>query len=125
VNILLDSHALLWALHSPARLDPAAAAVISDSGRGVYFSSASAWELEIKAAKGMLSLPSDWLAAADATGFLRLPVTADDACASARLPWHHSDPFDRMLVAQAIGHGLHLATRDTWVSAYDVRVLAV
>lgn len=125
MNLLLDSHALLWALHDPARLVPAARAVISDARRAVYYSAASAWELEIKAAKGKLTLPEDWLTAAEETGFLELPVTASDARRSARLPWHHTDPFDRVLVAQALTHGLHLATRDSLLAAYEVPLLAV
>jgi PIN domain nuclease of toxin-antitoxin system len=125
MNLLLDSHALLWALHDPARLLPAARAAISDSRRAVYYSAASAWELEIKAAKGKLTLPDNWLATADETGFLQLPVTASDARLSARLPWHHSDPFDRVLVAQAVTHGLHVATRDPLIAVYGVPVLAV
>jgi PIN domain nuclease of toxin-antitoxin system len=125
VNLLLDSHALLWALHDPARMRPAAVAAISDSRRAVYFSAASAWELEIKASRGKLVLPADWLRAAEATGFLQIPMTAAVAQASARLPWHHSDPFDRMLIAQAMEHGLQLATRDAVINAYDVPVMEV
>lgn len=125
MNLLLDSHALLWALHDPARLTPAARAAISDARRAVYFSAASVWELEIKAAKGKLTLPDQWLAAALETGFAELPVTADDARRSARLPWHHSDPFDRMLIAQAQERGLQVATRDPLMSTYDVARMIV
>lgn len=125
MNLLLDSHTLLWALHDPARLASAARVAISDGRRAVYYSAASAWELELKAAKGKLTLPDHWLAAAEEIGFLELPVTASDARLSARLPWHHNDPFDRVLVAQAITHGLHLATRDPLIAAYDVSVLTV
>ena len=125
MNLLLDSHALLWALHDPARLAPAARAAISDARRTVYFSAASAWELEIKAASGKLKLPEDWLAAAVETGFQELPVTASDARRSARLPWHHRGPFDRLLIAQALTHGLHLATRNPLMAAYDVTLLGV
>jgi PIN domain nuclease of toxin-antitoxin system len=74
---------------------------IRDPGRGVFYSAASVWELEIKAARGQLDLPNDWLAVAEETGFLHIPVTAAEARASAHLPWHHADPFDRVLVAQA------------------------
>ena len=124
-GLLLDSHALLWALHDPARLTPAAARAISDARREVFFSAASAWELEIKAARGKLALPDDWLAAADATGFRHLSVTAGEARASARLPWHHSDPFDRLLVAQAREHGLVIATRHDVFARYGVETLTV
>lgn len=125
MNLLLDSHTLLWALHDPARLAPAAREAIADARRVVYFSAASAWELEIKAAKGKLTLPGDWLAAAEATGFLELPVTASDTRHSAQLPWYHSDPFDRVLIAQALSRGLQLATRDPMMAAYDVPLMTV
>lgn len=125
MNLLLDSHALLWALHDPQRLTPAAREAISHPRRLVYFSAASAWELELKAAKGKLTLPAEWLAAAEATGFVELPVTAADARVSAQLPWHHADPFDRLLVAQAMGRGLQLATRDPVMAPYAVPLLAV
>jgi PIN domain nuclease of toxin-antitoxin system len=120
MNLLLDLHALLWALHDPARLVPAARAAIADARNTVYFSAVSAWELEIKASKGQLTLPEQWLTAAEETGFLELPVTAHDAQRSARLLWHHGDPFDRMLVAQALAHGLQLATRDPVIASYEV-----
>jgi PIN domain nuclease of toxin-antitoxin system len=123
MNLLLDSHALLWALHDPGRLRPGAAEAIRDERRAVFYSAASAWELELKAARGKLTLPDGWLAAADRTGFLHLPVTAAEARASARLPWHHADPFDRLLIAQARAHGLTLATRDPLISPYGLPVL--
>jgi PIN domain nuclease of toxin-antitoxin system len=125
VNLLLDSHALLWALHAPGRLRPEAIAIIRDSRRAVYFSAASAWELELKAGKGKLTLPQDWLRVAESTGFLQIAVTASVAQASARLPWHHADPFDRVLVAQAMEHGLRVATRDVVFGFYGVPVLEV
>jgi PIN domain nuclease of toxin-antitoxin system len=125
VNILLDSHTLLWALHDPARLSARAAKEIRDPRRAVFYSAASAWELELKAAKGKLELPDDWLSAADETGFLQMPVTALVAKASAHLPWHHNDPFDRVLVAHALEHGLQIATRDRIIAAYGVPVLEI
>lgn len=100
-------------------------ALIRDPRRAVYFSAASAWELELKVAKGKLSLPSDWLAAAEATGFLQIQVTASAAQDSARLPWHHSDPFDRLIIAQAVEHNLQLVTRDAVFAAYGVPLLEV
>jgi PIN domain nuclease of toxin-antitoxin system len=125
VNLLLDSHALLWALHDPARLTPAARDAISDPRRAVFFSAASAWELALKASKGKLTLPSDWLAATATMGFVELAVTAHDAHESAQLPWHHADPFDRLLVAQARLRGVQLASRDPLLAAYDVPILVV
>ena len=124
MNLLLDAHALLWALHDPHRLLPDAGEAIADPRRAVFFSAASAWELELKAAKGKLVLPEDWLGAARATGFLELPVTAAQARASARLPWHHGDPFDRLLVAQAADHGLAIVTRDPLILPYAVPTIS-
>ncbi len=125
MHLLLDSHALLWALHDPARLTPAAREVISDRRRPVYFSAASAWELALKSSKGKLTLPPGWLSEAESMGFLELPITAHDALESARLPWHHADPFDRLLVSQARVRGLQLATRDPMLAVYDVPILTV
>ena len=123
MDLLLDSHALLWALSAPGRLSVRAAEAIRDPGRAVFFSPASVWELEIKMARGKLSLPVDWTEALSQTGFLELPVTSVHAVAAARLPWHHHDPFDRMLIAQAQVHELHLVTRDRIFRSYGVPVL--
>lgn len=125
MNLLLDSHALLWALAAPQTLSPASRSAIANPRNAVYFSSASVWELELKASKGKLTLPQDWFAAALETGFVEVTVTSGDAVAAARLPWHHQDPFDRMLVAQARARSLQLATRDRILAAYDVPLLEV
>ncbi|HVX41717.1 MAG TPA: type II toxin-antitoxin system VapC family toxin [Gemmatimonadaceae bacterium] len=125
MNLLLDSHALLWALHDPHRLRRDALEAIQDPANTVFFSAASAWELEIKCARGKLRLPTGWLAAAERTGFVHMAVRAEEARASAHLPWHHADPFDRLLVAQARAHSLTLATRDHEMVPYGVAILEV
>lgn len=125
MNLLLDSHALLWAISAPEKLAPRARESIADPRNAVYFSAASVWELELKASKGKLTLPEAWLAAATASGFVEITITSADAVGAAALPWHHQDPFDRMLVAQAKGRSLHLATRDPFVAAYGVPILSV
>jgi PIN domain nuclease of toxin-antitoxin system len=125
VNLLLDSHALLWAVHDPDRLTAAAREAIGDPSHAVYFSAASVWELELKAAKGKLTLPASWLDAVEAMRFEALPVTARDAQRSAQLPWQHQDPFDRLLIAQALERGLRLASRDPVMAAYEVALLRV
>lgn len=123
MNLLLDSHALMWFLFEPKRMRPEAATAIADASGQAYFSAASAWELELKAAKGRLHLPETWLEVAEQAGFVHLPVTAGEARASAHLPWHHTDPFDRLLVAQANEHGLTIVTRDTLMLPYGIPVL--
>jgi len=125
MNLLLDSHTLLWALHDPERLRVGAAEAIRDPARAIYFSAASVWELELKAAKGKLDLPAGWIESAEGAGFLQLPVRGSEAAASARLPWHHTDPFDRILLAQANAHGLQFATRDSSLAMYGVPLFSV
>ena len=88
-------------------------------------SAASIWELAIKQAAGRLRVPADFLALIDETGFARLPITFEHSAEAGRLPSHHGDPFDRMLVAQATIEGLTLATADARLSEYDVPVLRV
>ena len=123
MNLLLDSHALLWFLHAPTRLRSQARDAIADPERAVYFSAASVWELELKAVAGRLDLPTGWVSDAESTGFVELPITAADARASAHLPRIHGDPFDRILIAQAKAGGLTLVTRDQAIGRYDVAVL--
>jgi PIN domain nuclease of toxin-antitoxin system len=106
-------------------LDESAVRTIRDPARAVFFSAASIWELELKAAAGKLELPEDWIDVARASGLIELPVSASHARASARLPLHHRDPFDRVLVAQALDHGLRVATRDAVFGRYDAPLLAV
>lgn len=123
MNLLLDSHVLLWALHDPEQLTLEAAEAIRNPRNAVFFSAASAWELELKAATGRLDLPPDWLDAAESAGLLEIPVAAAVARRSAHLPWHHRDPFDRLLVALALERGLRIATRDAVMGAYGVPTL--
>ena len=125
MNLLLDSHALLWALHTPDRLRGEAVDALRDPATLVFFSAASVWELESKQAIGKLRLPAQWLDSITATGFAELPITAIVARESAHLPWHHRDPFDRLLIAQARVQSLRLATRDPLMRAYDVQLMLV
>ncbi len=74
-------------------------------------------------ARGKLVLPAGWTDALGKTGLLELPITSGHAVAAARLPWHHQDPFDRLLVAQAKLHDLQLVSRDRIFAAYAVTVL--
>lgn len=123
MDLLLDSHALLWALISPEKLSPKSAAEIRNPARAVFYSAASVWELEIKIARGKLSLPDNWTDALARAGFLELAIGATHAVAAARLPWHHQDPFDRMLIAQAQTQGLRLVSRDRFAATYGVPLL--
>jgi PIN domain nuclease of toxin-antitoxin system len=120
--ILLDTHALLWWLRGSG-LGPEATSLVS-SDAVVCVSTATVWEIGIKVAAGKLDFPVDGLLAIlETEDFDVVPMTAHHALAAARLPPHHQDPFDRMLVAQAQSEGLRLLTADRELGAYDVTVI--
>lgn len=124
VRLLLDTHLLLWALASPRRLSTKARALVINEE--VFVSAASIWEISIKAAIGKLRAdPVEVLAALEPAGFWELPVTGAHAAGVARLPVHHRDPFDRLLVAQAVTEPMRLLTNDGALAAYGEPVLVV
>ena len=117
MRVLIDTHLLLWALADPARL-PAAARRLIDRA-DVYVSAASIWEISIKAALGKLSAdPGEVAANLEPAGFVPLPVTVEHAARVARLPPVHRDPFDRLLVAQALTEPMRLLTTDVVLAGY-------
>jgi len=120
---LLDAHALIWALTDDPRLSKDARAAVKDPVNEVLVSAATAWELSIKEASGKLTLTGSLLEDIETAGFTWLPITPGDAVSAAALPVHHRDPFDRMLVAQAIRLDAILVTRDRNLAAYGVEVL--
>jgi len=125
VRLLLDTHVFLWAVAGSPRLKPAARRVI-EQAEEVYVSAASIWEIAIKASLGKLQADPDELAAAIvSSGFIELPVGAAHGAAVARLPMHHNDPFDRILIAQALGEPLRLLTVDGVLGQYSDVVVVV
>ena len=112
MNLLLDTHALLWWLDDPAKLAQAARVTIAEPDNLVFVSAVVAWEISIKHAHGKLRSPDDLEDVIALNGFRALPVSIRHAVDAGRLPPHHTDPFDRLLVAQAQGEGLTLVTRD-------------
>jgi PIN domain nuclease of toxin-antitoxin system len=123
MNVLLDTHILLWWLANDPLLPSSAAKVIADGDNAVTVSAATAWEIAIKKAAGRLDAPEDLLDALDANDFDTLAITAVHTLAAGALPSHHADPFDRMLIAQARVERLTLLTVDTRISHYDVELL--
>lgn len=121
--VLLDTHALLWSLEGGAKLSSSARAVIEDAGNVVLASSTSAWEIAIKKALGKLSAPDDLEAAIEAAGFTKRTITFADAVQLGALPSHHKDPFDRMIVAQALVDGVPIVTRDPKVASYAITTI--
>jgi len=123
-QLLLDTHVLLWCLADSPHLTPATRELIDDSSHLVYVSAASIWEISIKQARGKLQVVMEKLWLALATGdYEELPVTASQAWLAGQLPPYHQDPFDRMLVAQAIHEGLTLVTHDNLLKYYEVPII--
>jgi PIN domain nuclease of toxin-antitoxin system len=123
VKVLLDTHILLWWLADDEHLPAPAAATIADPDTTVVVSAASAWEISIKQAAGRLDAPEDLLDALSANDFGTLPITAHHAMAAGRLPAHHADPFDRMLIAQARIEDLTFVSVDRRFAEYEVELL--
>jgi PIN domain nuclease of toxin-antitoxin system len=121
--LILDAHALLWWLRDEPLFDRAAKASIADPANDVIVSAATIWELEIKRALGKLHAPADLIELLEAEEFDCIPILGDDAIRAARLPMHHRDPFDRMILAQALRLDAVVVSRDRAFDAYDVPVL--
>ena len=124
MRLLLDTHAVLWALTEPEELSEPARSAIEDARNEVFVSVVSAWEIAIKRAHGKLRAPDDLEAGIRAQGFEPLPISFHHAEHAGALPPHHRDPFDRMLIAQAQAEGLILVTRDTRIPLYGIRTMA-
>jgi PIN domain nuclease of toxin-antitoxin system len=122
VRLLLDTHALLWWLADEG-LNAQAREAIADPANFVAVSAASAWEISIKKALGKLAAPDDLEQQVQDGGFEALPISLAHGVAAGLLPRHHDDPFDRMLIAQAIAEGLTIVTRDKRFDDYGVALL--
>ena len=124
MRLLLDTNALIYLVGEPDAMRAEALAAVRDPANAVFFSAANVWEIEIKAKKGALARPApDVVAAAGRQGYDELAISARHAEAAGRLPLHHADPFDRVIIAQAQAEGLTVVTRDGAFELYDVAVL--
>ena len=128
MKLLLDTHALIWAVMSPDRLGADAHVAITDPQNVVYASHVSLWELAIKRRIGKLATidrpAGEWFETYVRASHLQpLPISAAHLGAIEFLPLHHGDPFDRLLVAQAQLEGLTVVTRDAAFDQYDIAVL--
>ena len=122
MKVLLDTHCLLWMISEPGKLGPKARKLVDDRATELCLSAASLFEIAIKTSLGKLTLPSpprDYLPPLlDRMGVRELPITALHAYRVAELPWHHRDPFDRLLIAQSFVEKLPLLTADEQVLRY-------
>lgn len=125
--LLLDTHVALWAVASPSNLAPQVVAQLGESDSVVHFSLASAWELAIKSSRGKIRLPLDvhhfTQAVVEQLGAEWLPISLDHVSLVEGLPFHHADPFDRLLVAQALCDDLTFVTADEALHAYGVKIM--
>jgi PIN domain nuclease of toxin-antitoxin system len=118
MRLLLDTHVFLWAVTANRRLKSSAREFLSRAD-AVYVSAASLWEIAIKTRLGKIEADAAFLVdAIDSSGFHELAVSAHHAAAVANLPLHHSDPFDRLLLAQAFSEPLRFVTADAVLAAY-------
>lgn len=125
MSLLLDTHILLWWLSDDPLLPAAAREAIAAPESEVLVSAATTWEIAIKKAAGRLDVPDDLLEVVEANDFETLPINVVHALAAGALPPHHSDPFDRMLIAQAHAESLTLISVDGRFPRYDVELLAL
>ncbi|MBI3344918.1 MAG: type II toxin-antitoxin system VapC family toxin [Gammaproteobacteria bacterium] len=126
MRLLLDTHVLLWWLADDRRLVRRTRQIIADPNNAIFVSAASIWEIAIKAGLGRLKVDVDVLASGlEANGLMSLPIAAAHAAAVFHLPLLHRDPFDRMLIAQALTEKLQLVTRDPQFAEYDVECIAI
>jgi PIN domain nuclease of toxin-antitoxin system len=123
-RLLLDTNVAVWLLLGDrARVSTNAVEALEDDRNEVAVSAASVWEIAIKRSLGKLTIADGWAATLRRLGFDPMPVTAMHAEAVERLPWHHRDPFDRLLVAQASVERCALVSADRRLGAYGVDVL--
>lgn len=123
MNLLVDTHILLWWLGDDPKLPGRARQAIASVDNSVLVSAATAWEISVKTAVGRLEAPDDLIDALERSDFETLDITVAHALAAGGLPAHHGDPFDRMLIAQAQIESLTIATVDERFPLYAVELL--
>jgi len=124
LNILIDTHVFLWAISNPDHLKSRHRTELETQANTVYLSAISVAELMIKSPIGKLEINFDPVAVALETGFQLLPFSANDALQLKELPFHHKDPFDRMLISQARSNNYAIMTDDSNFSLYDCRLIS-
>jgi PIN domain nuclease of toxin-antitoxin system len=127
LRLLLDTQAWLWMIGKPERLSAGTRSLLASPQNDLLLSAASSWEIAIKHSRGRLPLPGEPSgyvpAMMERTGVRGLPVEHAHALAVASLPWHHRDPFDRLMVAQAMLERLTIVTADRVFARYDVEII--
>ena len=123
-RLLVDTNVVVWMLLGDrTRVTEAGTAALEDERNTILVSAASVWEIAIKRSRGKLRIADGWGRALGRVGLQPLPVTAMHAAAVESLPWHHRDPFDRLLVAQAQIDEMAMITADSQLSRYGIQVV--
>ncbi len=123
MKIILDAHMFLWCIADPERIESSRRVLIESFSNDVFISSASVAEMMIKASIGKLDVTFDPVDMIERSGFSKLDFSPEDALSLKETPFHHRDPFDRMLIAQSIVNGYHIMTGDTKFRRYDCRLV--
>jgi len=123
MRLLLDTHVLLWWLADSPDLGLGHRKLVSDRRNTCYVSAVTVWEISIKVGLGKLEVPTNYLDVIRSQGFVELPISWNHAQSVKKLPDHHRDPFDRLLVAQCAEEGLILLSVDENIRKYGVSVV--
>jgi PIN domain nuclease of toxin-antitoxin system len=124
MRVVIDTHVLIWAGLSPARIGKRATAILANRSNEVYVSAASAWEIATKVRLGKLpgaeTLERDFIDSVQEAGYTFLPITAAHALRAGRLRGDHRDPFDRMIAAQALAEDIPILSTDTKLDSFGI-----
>ena len=123
MNIIIDTHIFLWSLSTPSKLGKSKRSALEDLSNTIYVSSITVAELMIKASIGKIEIDFNPVELAAETGFALMDFSAEAALLLKDMPFHHKDPFDRMLVAQSIVENCHLMTNDPKIMQYQCKVI--
>ncbi|MCK5250643.1 MAG: type II toxin-antitoxin system VapC family toxin [Spirochaetaceae bacterium] len=123
MKIILDTHIFLWALSDPGKIDPVKKVEIQTLANTIFISSISIAEIMIKSSLNKLGISFDPVEMVEKSGFEFLDFNAEDAVLLKELPFHHKDPFDRMLIAQSIANKFHIMSDDRKFRLYDCKLL--
>lgn len=119
MNIIIDTHIFLWALSDPSQISKDHIAALETPSNTIWLSSVSVAEIMIKASIGKLTFDFDAKSMAERSGFELLDYSASDALMLKELPFHHKDPFDRMLISQSLARGYRIMTQDGKFQSYE------
>lgn len=127
MKYLLDTHVMLWFLEDSDELSKKARQILKNGENEIYWSAASYWEVTVKLSLGKLKLDKEWQSVLErekkVNRFLDLPIFQKHCEPHVNLPWHHRDPFDRLLICQALSENLILLTKDANIRKYKVKTV--